>query len=107
MCTLELAELAVEGAQRQMAGLPRHLQDQAVREAQGRSLPEMLQRRLLEQRSMHVLRAVAARPPDHDPFAVLLPFQDRARADAQPPADFGGHGDLPLCGQLRVRDRHA
>src|SRR5579872_2974005 len=62
---------------------------------------------LFEQSPMHVLRAVAPRSPDHDPLSILLPFQNGARTDAQPPADFFGDGDLALRGKPRECDCHA
>jgi hypothetical protein len=75
-----------------------------------RSLLELLQlpwlRRLGEQRLVYILRCVAARPPDDDLLAILLPLQDRARSDAKPPADLSRYGDLALCGEFRMGDRH-
>jgi hypothetical protein len=56
--------------------------------------------RLLEQRLVHILRGIAAGSANYDPLAFLLPLQDGARADAKPPADFLGYGDLALCGEL-------
>ena len=52
----------------------------------------------LKQSPMHVLRRIAPRSPDHDPLAVLLPFQKGTRTKAQPPADFLGYGDLASRG---------
>src|SRR5436305_2891197 len=57
-----------------------------------------------EERPVHLLRRKATGPPDHDPFALLLPFQDRARPDAQPAPDLSGYRDLALCGDFRVCD---
>src|SRR6185295_1589822 len=76
-----------------------------------RPLFEVLQRlrlrRLGEQGTVHIFGRIAARPPDHDASALLLPFQDRSRADAEPTADFSRYGDLTLRGELRMGDRHA
>jgi len=57
--------------------------------------------RLLEQGLVDLLRAVTASSLDDDLVSLLFPLEDRARANAEPPPDFRGHGDLALCGQLR------
>src|SRR6266568_1694673 len=49
-----------------------------------------------EQRLTHVFERVPARAADHDPVLRLLPLDDGARREPEPPPDLGGNGDLPL-----------
>src|SRR6266571_2466653 len=56
---------------------------------------------------MHILRRITSCPTNHDLLTVIVPLQDRARADAEFPANLGRHRDLTLCGELRMSDRHA
>src|SRR6195952_5361382 len=60
----------------------------------------------LEQRAMDILRGITAGSPDHDPLSLFLPFQDRARADAESLTNLFGYGDLSLGSQLGVCDGH-
>jgi hypothetical protein len=65
-------------------------------------------RRLLgEQRTMDILGREPGRPPHDDVLSILVPLQDRARADAKPLTNTGGHRYLPLRRELRVSDCHA
>jgi len=42
---------------------------------------------------------------DHS-IALIVPFQNRTRADTKPLADLGRNGNLTLCGELRVSQGH-
>lgn len=48
---------------------------------------------------MDVFGRIAARAPDDDLLAVLVPFEDGAGTDAEPAPDLGGNRDLSLRGQ--------
>src|SRR6185295_16251589 len=63
-------------------------------------------RRLLEQGAVQVRGRVSAGPPDDDRRALLVPLQDGPGPHPQLPPDFGGDGDLPLCGELRMGQCH-
>ena len=45
---------------------------------------------------VQILGRVTARPSNHDVVAVLIPLQDRSRANAEPSPDFQGNRDLTL-----------
>src|SRR5262245_12585110 len=66
-----------------------------------------LRRPVRKDRFVQILGRVATRPSNDDVFAVFIPLEDRARADAEPSPDFQGHRDLTLSRYLRVRQRHA
>ena len=59
-----------------------------------------------KQGPMDVFGRVTSRLADDDSIAVLIPFEDRARTDAEPTANFRRNGNLTLCGKSRVRQRH-
>lgn len=44
--------------------------------------------------------------PYDDLLTVVVPLDDGARRKPQPPPDFGGHGDLALGGEPRLREFH-
>src|SRR3990172_6786756 len=64
-------------------------------------------RNLGEQLPMNLLRTVSTRLPDHDPFAVLVPFPNGTGAESQLPPHLRGNRDLSLCGHLRLCEHHA
>ena len=55
---------------------------------------------------MNILRRKAAGPANHDFTGVFLPFENRTRADAEPPPDISGNGDLSLGGEFRIGEWH-
>ncbi len=55
---------------------------------------------------MNVFRCVQPDPPDNDLLPFLIPLQNRSRTDSEPSSNLRRHGDLPLCGELRLRDWH-
>ena len=55
---------------------------------------------------MDILGRIASRTPHHDPFAVFVPLQNGARSNTEPPPNFSGDGNLPLCGELRMSNSH-
>src|SRR6476661_2441349 len=55
---------------------------------------------------VRVLRRGAPGAAHDNLLAVFVPLEHRSRPDAKAPAHFSGNGDLSLCGELRVRDRH-
>jgi len=60
-----------------------------------------------KRRSMDVLRSRLPARRTTTCFAVLVPFEDRARPDAESPANLRRDRDLALSGEFRVRERHA
>ena len=55
---------------------------------------------------MDILRCIAPRLANDDPVAIIVPFQNRTRTDAEPLADLGRNRNLTLCGELRMSKRH-
>src|ERR1700755_2039067 len=63
-------------------------------------------RPLGKQRTMNVIGRKPAGFAHHDLVPFLVPLENRSCPEPQLPANFGGNRDLPLCGQLRVRESH-
>src|SRR5713101_6324734 len=61
---------------------------------------------LREQGPMEVFGGIAPGAANDDFLALLVPFQDRARADPELLPHFHRDGDLPLYRDFRVGDRH-
>jgi hypothetical protein len=59
-----------------------------------------------KQRMMNICGRKPRRLPDDDSIAFFVPLEYRAWTYAQSLADFRRNGDLTLCRQLRVRERH-
>ncbi len=55
---------------------------------------------------MDFFRCVSPGPANNDLVVLFVPLQNRAGADAQPLANLGRHGNLPLGGQLGFSDSH-
>jgi len=55
---------------------------------------------------MDFFGCVSAGPANNDLVVLFVPLQNRAGADAQPLANLGRHGNLPLGGQLGFSDSH-
>src|ERR1035437_8843217 len=64
-------------------------------------------RSLGKQLPMNLLRAESTRPPDHDSFAVLVPFQNGTGANFQLPPHLRGNRYLSLRSHLRLCEHHA
>jgi hypothetical protein len=52
---------------------------------------------------MDVFERMPARTPNDDAFSILFPFENRARADTELPANLSGNGDLTLSCDLGLR----
>ena len=55
---------------------------------------------------MDIFGCIVGGATDHNLLTVIVPLQDRPRADAKFPANLGGDGDLALRRELRVGNRH-
>jgi len=55
---------------------------------------------------VNVLGCKATRLANDHSVALIVPFQNRTRADTKPLADLGRNGDLTLCGELRMSKSH-
>ena len=55
---------------------------------------------------MNILGCKATRLANDDSIALIVPFQNRTRADAKPLTDLGRNGNLTLCGEFRMSEGH-
>jgi len=58
-----------------------------------------------EERPINFGGTKAAGPPHDDVAVLVVPLENGSRANPQLLADFGGNGDLSLCGNLGFGDR--
>ena len=61
---------------------------------------------LTEQGSMNIQRSKAGRASNDDVFAVLIPLQNGPWTDAELSPDVRGNGNLTLCREPRLSQRH-
>ena len=55
---------------------------------------------------MNVLRCKATRLANDHSIALIVPFQNRTRADTKPLSDLGRNGNLTLYSELRMSKSH-